>query len=83
MNIVFLFSAPTEYNLVTRASHVVRGTAPENFSGWEGAAGGNLGGGRIIDPDVDTGAVRITEITYQDLGTDSLYLDTYQQVQNC
>lgn len=70
--------APVEYNLVSRATIVVRGSAPENFSGWEGAAGGNLGGGRIIDPDVDNGAVRITEVTFQDIGQDSLYLDTVQ-----
>ncbi len=70
--------APVEYNLMSRATIVVRGSAPENFQGWPGAAGGNLGGGRIIVPDVDTGAVRITEITYQDLGEDTLYLDTVQ-----
>lgn len=75
--------APLEYNVIGRETIVITGTPPEGFTGFPGAAGGNLGGGRITVPDVDSGGVRITSITYQDVVAggggveDTLYIDTY------
>lgn len=67
--------APAEFNLIARATVVISGTAPESFIGFPGAAGGNLGGGAFVVPDVDTGAVRITSIAYQDLGENTNFID--------
>lgn len=67
--------APEGFGLVARATVIVRGPVPEGFLGFPGAAGGNLGGGLLIDltPDVtesdlgqDNGAVRVEAINFSD-----------------
>jgi hypothetical protein len=58
--------AQSGFNLLDRTTIRVTGEVPAGFQGFPGAAGGNLGGGRIIDqtPDVDDGnGVRITTVT--------------------
>ncbi|HMO18019.1 MAG TPA: hypothetical protein PKA63_11800 [Oligoflexia bacterium] len=42
--------APVGFNLVARKSFRITGTIPEGFDGFPGAAGGNLGGGVLVDP---------------------------------
>lgn len=41
--------APEGFGLVVRKSIIITGPVPENFVGFPGAAGGNLGGGRLVD----------------------------------
>lgn len=61
--------APQGFNLVDRVTVKVRGEVPLGFQGFPGAAGGNLGGGRLIEqtppPDGGVGlriaAVRVTD----------------------
>lgn len=49
------------FNLVARRTLKVRGEVPSGFDGFPGAAGGNLGGGVIIDnPDGDAQLVSVT-----------------------
>ena len=72
--------APIEYNLIARVTVKITGDAPAGFTGFPGAAGGNLGGGRIVPPSTDE--LRITKITFTDLGEESLFLDN-QQNANC
>lgn len=57
---------PQGYNLVARKHYKVVGEIPEGFAGFPGAAGGNLGGGTIIDPPDANGEdnVSLTEITF-------------------
>lgn len=65
--------APDGYNLVVRDSIKISGPVPADFIGFPGAAGGNLGGGLLIDltPDDDqldalNGAVRIESVEFAD-----------------
>ena len=51
--------APQGFNLVARKHFKVTGAVPEGFDGFPGAAGGNLGGGVIVDPTAPTS----TELT--------------------
>ena len=41
--------APEGFNLIARITIRIEGEVPEGFAGWPGAAGGNLGGGYIVD----------------------------------
>jgi len=59
------------FNLVGRITVFVTGDVPNGFQGFPGAAGGNIGGGRIVDvtPDVDDGVgLRVTQVRVQDAG---------------
>ncbi|MCC6932785.1 MAG: hypothetical protein IT292_05985 [Deltaproteobacteria bacterium] len=75
---MFECRAPIEYNLIARVSVKITGEIPAGFAGWPGAAGGNLGGGYTVPPDVENGGVRITAITFIDGSTSTLMLDNYQ-----
>lgn len=57
---------PQGFNLVERVSLMITGDIPDGFEGWPGAAGGNLGGGTIVDitPDVEEGLT--VSIRFQD-----------------
>lgn len=58
--------APEGFNLVVRMLVIVRGDIPEGFTGWEGAAGGNMGGGLIVDQpgqDVQITNIVITKVS--------------------
>ena len=70
--------APIEYNLIARTSVKITGEIPAGFTGWPGAAGGNLGGGYSVDPDISDGGLAITRISFTDMGDDSLYLDIFK-----
>ena len=63
------------FNVVDRTTLIVTGDVPQGFTGWSGAAGGNLGGGSVTDPN-DTERVRITRAVYQQSGADTLSIDT-------
>lgn len=53
---------PQGFNLVARKSFKVVGDIPPGFTGWPGAAGGNLGGGVVVtDP---SASVVINQITF-------------------
>jgi hypothetical protein len=56
---------PQGFNLVARESFRVVGDIPAGFQGWQGAAGGNLGGGAILDP--GAGGVTVTQIQFSQL----------------
>jgi|GEM_PF-1772474 len=65
--------APDGFNLVARTTVIIKGDVPVDFIGFPGAAGGNLGGGLIVDqtpPDdelnQDNGSVRIVKVEYSD-----------------
>lgn len=58
--------APDGYNLIARKTIVCRGDVPEGFAGFPGAAGGNLGGGVLIDETDDI--TRIIAIEFTDAG---------------
>jgi len=60
---------PQGFNLVTRKSFKVVGEIPQGFTGWPGAAGGNLGGGVFTDPLPEQ--VVLTQVTYITTGGDS------------
>jgi hypothetical protein len=62
--------APEGFGLVARTQVVISGPVPDDFAGFPGAAGGNLGGGNLIDvtPPVSDG-VRIVKVEFSD-GTD-------------
>jgi hypothetical protein len=69
------------FNLTARTSIRVTGDVPPGFEGFPGAAGGNLGGGLLVeDPnvDVEAGAVTITAISFSDVGGDGLRIDVVQ-----
>lgn len=66
--------AQAGFNLVDRVSVRVTGQVLAGFQGFPGAAGGNLGGGRIVDrtPDANDGnGVRISSITVSDASSSS------------
>ena len=61
--------AQSGFNLVDKTTIRVTGTVLAGFQGFPGAAGGNLGGGRVIDqtPDVDDGnGIRISAVSVSD-----------------
>jgi len=63
--------AQNGFNSVDRGRLRIEGDVPAGFQGFPGAAGGNLGGGRIIDetPDVDDGiGLRVMSFRLQDAG---------------
>ncbi len=65
---------PEGFNLVARTQITISGSIPEGFQGFPGAAGGNLGGGFLVDqtPDPDgTVGVRVTGISIFDSGSTS------------
>lgn len=41
---------PQGFNLLARTSILITGDVPEGFDGFPGAAGGNLGGGLLVEP---------------------------------
>jgi hypothetical protein len=55
--------APVGLNLVARTQLVVTGEVPPGFDGWPGAAGGNLGGGLIVDPPEEDLAIQQILVT--------------------
>ncbi len=59
---------PQGFNLVARETFRVVGDIPEGFSGFPGAAGGNLGGGVFTDP--LTEQVVLTQIEFITVGRD-------------
>ncbi len=64
--------APEGFNLVARKRIHVTGEAPDGFEGFPGAAGGNLGGGALVDdtPDADDDeGVIATGLTILDAGS--------------
>ena len=53
------------FNLIVRKRIKVEGDVPVGFEGWPGAAGGNLGGGVIIEPPVEpAGDIAISQIAF-------------------
>ncbi len=60
---------PQGYNLVVRKTYKVVGEIPEGFDGFPGAAGGNLGGGVIVEPPSGED-VTLTEITFSSVSGD-------------
>lgn len=61
---------PEGFNLVDRISLLITGEVPEGFDGFPGAAGGNLGGGLIVDEPAEDATV--VEILFVDpAGTES------------
>lgn len=59
------------FNLYDRVRVKITGDVPAGFQGFPGAAGGNLGGGVIVDqtPDVDDGfGLRVSGIQFIDAG---------------
>lgn len=74
--------APQGFNLVVRASVKVVGDVPEGFGGFPGAAGGNLGGGLLVDQTEDpsaNGSVFISSVTFTDAGGETAFgpIDTF------
>lgn len=64
------------FNLTARVTLRVNGDVPPGFDGFPGAAGGNLGGGLLVeDPDIDAGAVAVTAISFTDVNGDGLRID--------
>lgn len=77
--------APQGFGLRARTTLSISGTVPDGFAGFPGAAGGNLGGGQIIDqtpiPGVDSDAVVVTSSNFTDAGGTSSFgapIDTTQ-----
>ncbi len=61
---------PEGFNLVDRISILITGDVPEGFDGFPGAAGGNLGGGLIVEEPAEDATV--VEILFVDpAGTES------------
>jgi len=63
--------APNGLGLVARTRIVISGTIPEDFNGFPGASGGDIGGGEVVDqtPTIDDGSgVRITAFSFTDAG---------------
>lgn len=76
-------SAPNGFGLTARKVIRVTGDVPEGFTGFPGAAGGNLGGGMIVDDThngTDDGGIRVSSIQYTDAGGTSVSgpIDTVQ-----
>ena len=64
------------FNLVARETIIITGDFPPGFNGFPGAAGGNLGGQRLVDADDVFGDdVRITDIVLTELGSQTLLID--------
>ena len=51
------------FNLVDRKTMRIRGPIPDGFTGFPGAAGGNLGGGRIEPDDLTTKGVAVSPLS--------------------
>ena len=63
--------APQGFNLYDRETLIIEGSVPQGFTGWPGAAGGNLGGGTITDPDPGSDGgegIRISSVTFEQDG---------------
>jgi hypothetical protein len=61
------------FNLVDRADVIITGDSPQDFQGFPGAAGGNMGGGLLVDetpniPDDGENAIRVTAFKFIDAG---------------
>lgn len=63
---------PQGYNLVARKHYKVVGDIPQGFNGFPGAAGGNLGGGNIVEPPLpdSQNIVTVTQITFSSVRGD-------------
>lgn len=63
---------PQGFGLIARTTIVISGTVPDGFAGFPGSAGGNLGGGQVIDqtpiPGVDSDAVVVSSSSFTDAG---------------
>ena len=59
---------PVGFGLVDRLNITIRGSVPDGFIGFPGAAGGNLGGDSLIDITPDADEMRISEIQFRDAG---------------
>lgn len=70
--------APQGYNLVARQTVRVTGTVPDGFAGFPGAAGGNLGGGVIIDNSPDSDDIALAAFTVNDGEDDVTAVDIIQ-----
>lgn len=63
------------FNLITRTNINVEGDVPTGFTGFPGAAGGNLGGGLLVEQP-EEGLLTISSISITDVGdTDGLRFD--------
>ncbi|MCB0358207.1 MAG: hypothetical protein KDD44_01175, partial [Bdellovibrionales bacterium] len=74
---------PNGSGLLARMTIVISGDVPPGFAGFPGAAGGNLGGGRIIDETpsgTGDGGLSITQLAFDDAGAseNDLTIDTTQ-----
>lgn len=56
---------PQGFNLLARMSILITGEVPEGFTGFPGAAGGNLGGGLLVDPPEED--IQVAEVTFVDV----------------
>jgi len=65
---------PQGYNLVARERIHITGEVPDGFEGFPGAAGGNLGGGVIIDQSNDE--VVVSGFTVMAVSGETNHLDT-------
>lgn len=75
--------APEGFNLVARVHVKITGEVPADFQGWPGAAGGNLGGGVIIDqtPSPENNGLRATSIQFvENGGLNSGVIDNHQEI---
>lgn len=61
---------PQGFNLVAREEIVVVGDIPQGFDGFPGAAGGNLGGGLLVDTSDDPGNFLTISVAFADGGRD-------------
>lgn len=82
---IFECRAEQGFGLLSRQRISISGTVPDGFAGFPGAAGGNIGGGNLIDqtpiPGLDSDAVVIANSTYTDAGGTTTFgppIDTSQ-----
>jgi hypothetical protein len=83
---LFECRAQQGFNLVDRVTIKIRGDIPAGFAGFPGAAGGNLGGGRIVEepeqPEQPGDTPAITSVRFIDITSESTEIGFIDLVQN-
>ncbi len=69
--------APEGFNLVDRIQIHVTGEVPEGWNGWPNAAGGNLGGGVVIEPP-DSTTMNVRILAFSGDADSVAHIDTVQ-----